>query len=142
MRVLPDFSLTALTAQSRRFRAHWRWTATGFVYGSRNASPSGGWRKIILRFMKARCVALWAMHSCSPDNGPAGARRSLIDNDVSGRGMPVPPEFGAEEASRFYIESDFSFQERRVRTLKHGHTFAVFDRHGDIAVGPGSSDGL
>jgi glycogen debranching enzyme len=56
--------------------------------------------------------------------------------------MPAPPEFGGEEASRFYIESDFSFQERRVRTLKHGHTFAVFDRHGDIAVGPGSSDGL
>jgi len=25
----------------------------------------------------------------------------------------------------FYIESNISFQERRLRTLKHGHAFAV-----------------
>ena len=57
-------------------------------------------------------------------------------------GAAVPSGFGGDEASRFYIESVISFQERRVRTLKHGHTFAVFDRHGDIVVGPGSSEGL
>ena len=34
-----------------------------------------------------------------------------------------------------------SFQERRLRTLKHGHTFAVFDRRGDI-VAADSSDGI
>ncbi len=51
-----------------------------------------------------------------------------------------PPE--ESEAERFHIESSTSFQERRPRTLKHGHTFAVFDRRGDILAGYGSSDGL
>jgi glycogen debranching enzyme len=46
------------------------------------------------------------------------------------------------EAERFHIESSASFQERRPRTLKHGHTFAVFDRRGDIVAAYGSSDGL
>ncbi|HJU18690.1 MAG TPA: amylo-alpha-1,6-glucosidase [Stellaceae bacterium] len=50
------------------------------------------------------------------------------------------PEDG--EAERFHIESSASFQERRPRTLKHGHTFAVFDRRGDIVAAYGSSDGL
>ena len=40
------------------------------------------------------------------------------------------------EASRFYIESAASFQERRPRALKHGHTFAVFDPRGDIVAAP------
>jgi glycogen debranching enzyme len=53
---------------------------------------------------------------------------------------PTQPEEG--EAERFHIESSASFQERRPRTLKHGHTFAVFDRRGDILTGYGSSDGL
>ncbi|MGH7097028.1 MAG: amylo-alpha-1,6-glucosidase [Stellaceae bacterium] len=51
-----------------------------------------------------------------------------------------PPE--ESEAERFHIESSASFQERRPRTLKHGQTFAVFDRRGDILAGYGSSDGL
>ncbi len=55
--------------------------------------------------------------------------------------MPdAPPEIG--EASRFYIESAAPFQERRPRTLKQGHTFAVFDPRGDIVATPGSSDGI
>ena len=33
-------------------------------------------------------------------------------------------------------------QEHRPRTLKHGHTFAVFDPRGDIVASPGSSDGI
>lgn len=56
--------------------------------------------------------------------------------------MPLPSGAGGDEASRFYIESQVSFQERRVRTLKHGDTFGVFDRHGNITAGPGSSEGL
>ena len=55
---------------------------------------------------------------------------------------PVPDGAGGDDASRFSIETNVSFQERRVRTLKHGHTFGVFDRHGDITFGPGSSEGL
>jgi hypothetical protein len=31
---------------------------------------------------------------------------------------------------------------RRLRTLKHGHTFAVFDRRGDIVTANGGSDGI
>jgi glycogen debranching enzyme len=50
------------------------------------------------------------------------------------------PENG--EASRFYIESAAAFQERRPRTLKRGHTFAVFDPRGDIVAVRGSPDGI
>jgi glycogen debranching enzyme len=56
---------------------------------------------------------------------------------------PVPVEPGGGEASPFSIESNIhSFQERRPRTLKHGHTFAVFDPRGDIIAAIGSSDGI
>jgi len=50
------------------------------------------------------------------------------------------PEGG--EASRYYIESATSFQERRPRTLKSGHTFAVFNSRGDIVAAAGSPDGI
>jgi glycogen debranching enzyme len=46
------------------------------------------------------------------------------------------------ETSRFYIESAAPFQDRRPRTLKHGHTFAVFDPRGDILAAAGSPDGI
>ncbi|MGA8759824.1 MAG: amylo-alpha-1,6-glucosidase [Stellaceae bacterium] len=46
------------------------------------------------------------------------------------------------EASRFSIESATSLQERRPRTLKSGHTFAVFDPRGDIVATAGSPDGI
>jgi glycogen debranching enzyme len=55
---------------------------------------------------------------------------------------PASASAGGGEASPFYIESNISFQERRLRTLKHGHTFAVFDRRGDIVAWSGSSDGI
>ncbi|HZU90833.1 MAG TPA: glycogen debranching N-terminal domain-containing protein, partial [Stellaceae bacterium] len=56
--------------------------------------------------------------------------------------MPAATRPEETEAERFHIESNASFQERRPRTLKHGHTFAVFDRRGDIVAARGSSDGL
>ena len=55
---------------------------------------------------------------------------------------PVAARASDGEASPFYIESNVSFQERRSRTLKHGHTFAVFDRRGDIIAANGGSDGI
>jgi glycogen debranching enzyme len=55
--------------------------------------------------------------------------------------MPEPAA-ADHEASRFYIESAVGFQERRPRSLKHGHTFAVFDPRGDIVAGPASPDGV
>jgi len=70
-------------------------------------------------------------------------RQTLPDRPIDTRpAAPVPSGVGGDEASLFHIDSSLSFQERRVRSLKHGHTFAVFDRHGDIAVEPGSCDGL
>ncbi len=53
-------------------------------------------------------------------------------------------EAGSEggEASRFYIKSATSLQERRPRALKSGHTFAVFDPRGDIVAAAGSPDGI
>jgi glycogen debranching enzyme len=55
--------------------------------------------------------------------------------------MPgTPAEDG--EASRFYIESATALQQRRPRSLKHGHTFAVFDPRGDIVAATGCADGI
>ena len=55
--------------------------------------------------------------------------------------MPdAPAEDG--EASRFYIESAVVLQERRPRTLKHSHTFAVFNARGDILAAIGGADGV
>src|SRR6516162_2972882 len=57
--------------------------------------------------------------------------------------LPEPVPARAEgEASPFYVESNISFQERRLRTLKHNHTFAVFDRRGDIIAANSISDGI
>ncbi|QFU15038.1 amylo-alpha-1,6-glucosidase [Microvirga thermotolerans] len=43
---------------------------------------------------------------------------------------------------QFAVASQSSLQERRPRVLKHGDTFAVFDRSGDLLSGEGSPDGL
>ncbi len=48
----------------------------------------------------------------------------------------------SNEAFRFYIESGAPFQERRPRSLKQGHTFAVFNPRGDIVAADGSRDGV
>jgi glycogen debranching enzyme len=42
----------------------------------------------------------------------------------------------------YVIQATVSLQERRPRTLKHGDTFAVFDRNGDLVPGEGEADGL
>ncbi len=43
---------------------------------------------------------------------------------------------------QFYIPATESLLERRTLTLKHGDTFGVFDRYGDIRQGPHSPEGL
>jgi glycogen debranching enzyme len=48
----------------------------------------------------------------------------------------------ANEASPFYIEAAAPVQESRPRTLKQGHTFAVFDPRGDIVASSGGHDGI
>jgi hypothetical protein len=42
----------------------------------------------------------------------------------------------------YYIAAQESLAELRPRTLKHGDTFALFDRFGDLASGPASAEGL
>ena len=42
----------------------------------------------------------------------------------------------------YTISAPASLQERRPRTLKHGDTFGVFDRNGDIVSGEGFAEGL
>src|SRR5215469_2627133 len=56
----------------------------------------------------------------------------------------MAPSLSADtpETSPFYIESVVSFAQRRTRTLKSGHTFALFDERGDIVAGYGNSDGI
>jgi glycogen debranching enzyme len=54
----------------------------------------------------------------------------------SGAAVALPPE-----PPQFAIPASISLQERRLRTLKHGDTFAVFDHSGDVA-GPATADGL
>ena len=47
----------------------------------------------------------------------------------------VPP-------SQFYIPATESLSDLGSHTLKHGDTFGIFDRYGDIIPGPGSPEGL
>ena len=52
----------------------------------------------------------------------------------------IDPE---ESTQQFYIAAQSSLSELRPRTLKHGDTFALFDRHGDLsafAAGPEGCD--
>ena len=44
-----------------------------------------------------------------------------------------PRQPSAEPLAQFVIPAATSLQERRPRALKHGDTFAVFDRYGDAA---------
>ncbi|MGE0117433.1 MAG: glycogen debranching N-terminal domain-containing protein [Dongiaceae bacterium] len=48
----------------------------------------------------------------------------------------------SEAASLFYIPAAASLPERRLRALKHGDTFALFNSYGDILPFPGAPDGL
>lgn len=47
-----------------------------------------------------------------------------------------------DEHVLFYIPATSSVVDRRVQTLKHGDTFAVFDHFGDILGGPHSPEGI
>jgi glycogen debranching enzyme len=49
---------------------------------------------------------------------------------------------GHEATSQFYIPATTSLQERRLRALKHGDTFALFNHYGDIVPFRGAPDGL
>lgn len=53
---------------------------------------------------------------------------------------PRLPDDG--DASQFYIPAAISLQERRLRALKHGDTFALFNHYGDIERFAGAPDGL
>src|SRR4029079_513022 len=44
--------------------------------------------------------------------------------------------------TQFYIPATGSLEERRLRTLKHGDMFALFDHNGDAVPGNGSPDGI
>ena len=44
--------------------------------------------------------------------------------------------------AQFIIPATVSLQEKRLYTLKHGDTFAVFDHSGDAISNPGSTDGI
>jgi hypothetical protein len=47
-----------------------------------------------------------------------------------------------EVTSQFYIPAVSSLQERRLRVLKHGDSFALFNHYGDIVPFRGAPDGL
>ena len=56
--------------------------------------------------------------------------------------VDVLDEESGTSLGQFAVASHSSLQERRPRILKHGDTFAVFDRNGDVLSGEGSPDGL
>ncbi len=58
--------------------------------------------------------------------------------------LPVINAKATQEAppSQFYIPATESLSELSTRTLKHGDTFGIFDRYGDILPGFGSAEGL
>src|SRR5262245_49840370 len=47
-----------------------------------------------------------------------------------------------EATSQFYIPATTSLQERRLRALKHGDAFALFNHYGDIVPFRGAPDGF
>jgi glycogen debranching enzyme len=51
-------------------------------------------------------------------------------------------EAESEVTSLFYIPAITSLQERRLRALKHGDTFALFNHYGDIVPFRGAPDGI
>jgi len=58
--------------------------------------------------------------------------------------QPLHPLGTAQEevTSQFYIPAVSSLQERRLRALKHGDSFALFNHYGDIVPFRGAPDGL
>jgi len=54
---------------------------------------------------------------------------------------PVPTTHD-ESTQTYYIAAQASLAELRPRTLKHGDTFALFDRFGDLSSEPASPEGL
>ena len=55
---------------------------------------------------------------------------------------PSPPPEAPDGIPEFVVPATVSLQERRPRTLKHGDTFAVFDRNGDLVPGQGAAEGI
>jgi glycogen debranching enzyme len=55
---------------------------------------------------------------------------------------PGPIQEAEGRSLGFYIPAVTSFPERHPQVLKHGDTFAVLDRYGDVVPGGGSADGL
>ncbi|AMY11860.1 Amylo-alpha-1,6-glucosidase [Luteitalea pratensis] len=58
----------------------------------------------------------------------------------NGETLVSPP--GDDPVEPFFIPATDSLQEQRLRTLKHGDTFAVFERSGDVLSGVGSPEGV
>ena len=54
----------------------------------------------------------------------------------------TPPEPHEEETDHFPVAASISLQELRLRTLKHGDTFAVFDHNGDASSVGDSPEGI
>lgn len=52
------------------------------------------------------------------------------------------PEVKEDSTPSYYIAAQTSLAHLRPLTLKHGDTFALFDRYGDLSLGPGSAEGL
>ena len=52
------------------------------------------------------------------------------------------PGGAASAAETFVVAATSSLQEQRPRTLKHGDTFGVFDRAGNVLAGSGEAGGL
>lgn len=79
------------------------------------------------------------MHS-APKAADSVARDHAGHPAASEGAAPAGGEAGGLD--QFLVPATASLQERRPRTLKHGDTFGVFDRNGDIVAGPGDPDGL
>ncbi len=60
------------------------------------------------------------------------------------RGSPLDAKTAdtPAEPDDFAITAEVSLVEQRVRTLKHGDMFGVFDQRGDIRATPGATEGL
>jgi glycogen debranching enzyme len=61
-------------------------------------------------------------------------------NELPQESMPL--EFDPSQIPQFFIPATTSLEERRLRTLKHGDTFALFDHNGDALAAKGGPEGL
>ena len=103
------------------------WIGAWCAGASRAAFAPNGWRPT-------------TSQSIVRPRASSGRARSQLEASHASRAGSTDSE--AAGASEFYISATSSLAERRLRTLKHADTFALFDHYGDLGGGLRSPEGI